>query len=135
MVARFRVMLDAEFAEWLPLRRARYAESMIRDGGYEVDAALAKAERDIAWLFPGGVCPPGHSVYRIEVDGDPVGELWIGEADDDDIRALWVYNIEVVEEYRGRGIGRTAMLFVEEEARRRGLGRITLNVFGRNRVA
>ena len=129
------MMREAEFAAWLPAMRERYAESMILDGGFGTEAARAKSERDIASLFPGNVCPAGQSVYLIEVEGDTVGELWVGEADDDGTRCLWIYNVEVAAGHRGRGFGREAMLFAEDEARRRGIGRITLNVFGRNQIA
>ena len=43
--------------------------------------------------------------------------------------------MEIGEEHRGRGYGRAAMLLAEEEARRRGLNRIELNVFGGNTIA
>ena len=37
--------------------------------------------------------------------------------------------------HRGRGYGKAAMLLAEEEARRHGLDRVALNVFGANEVA
>ena len=45
---------------------------------------------------------------------------------------LWIYDIHVEDTHRGRGYGKEAMLLAEAEGRRRGLGRITLNVFGGN---
>ena len=36
---------------------------------------------------------------------------------------------------RGRGLGRVAMRFTEDEARRRGIAKVALNVFGGNAVA
>jgi ribosomal protein S18 acetylase RimI-like enzyme len=48
---------------------------------------------------------------------------------------LFVYDIHLEKEHRGRGYGKAAMRFAEEEARRRGLDRVALNVFGRNAVA
>jgi ribosomal protein S18 acetylase RimI-like enzyme len=48
---------------------------------------------------------------------------------------IWVYGVEIDASFRGRGLGRAAMLFVEDEARRRGIPRIALNVFGGNEVA
>ena len=42
---------------------------------------------------------------------------------------------ELFEPYRGRGYGKAAMVFAEEEARRRGLTRIALHVGARNDVA
>ena len=48
---------------------------------------------------------------------------------------MWVYDIEIDPEHRGRGLGRDAMRLAEEEARRLGRQRIKLNVFARNAVA
>jgi GNAT superfamily N-acetyltransferase len=135
VAVRFRALPDAEFAAWLPSMRERYAESMLRDGGFTPAAAHAKAARDMELLFPGDVRPEEHGVYVIEADAEQVGELWIAEADDDGEPALWVYNVEVAERHRGRGFGREAMRFAEAEARRRGVHRIVLNVFGRNQIA
>jgi ribosomal protein S18 acetylase RimI-like enzyme len=71
----------------------------------------------------------------IEADGEPVGDLWLAERDDGFQPGLFIFDITVDEAFRGRGYGRAAMLFAEEEARRRGRDRIALNVFGGNAVA
>ena len=115
--------------------RESYAGGMIRDGGLDSAAASSKAQRGLGFLFPDGVCPDEQSVYVLDVDGERVGELWIGERDDESGRCLWVCNIEVAHEHRRRGFGKQAMLFVEAEARRRGIGRVALNVFGGNEAA
>jgi ribosomal protein S18 acetylase RimI-like enzyme len=48
---------------------------------------------------------------------------------------LFIYDIRLDERFRGRGYGKAAMEFAEEEARRLGVGRVALNVFGGNEVA
>ena len=53
----------------------------------------------------------------------------------DDRRALFIYDIYVDPAWRGRGLGRAAMLLADEEARVRGIRRVELNVFGGNAVA
>ena len=128
-------MRDDEFVRWLPAMRESYAEGMMRDGGLRSEAAAAKAKHDLDFLFPDGVCPDEQSVYVLDVDGERVGELWIGERDDESGRGLWVFDVEVAHEYRRRGFGKQAMLFVEDEARRRGIERVALNVFGGNEAA
>src|SRR5439155_19062400 len=86
--------------------------------------------------LPEGLSSPGVSVYGIEdAAGRPVGRLMLGERDANGRRVMFVYDVVVDDAFRGRGFGRAAMRFAEEEARRRGLGRIELNVFGRNEVA
>ncbi len=73
--------------------------------------------------------------FVIEVEGEPVGHLWLVERRETYDPALVVYDIDVDEPYRGRGYGKAAMVFTEEEARRRGLSRIALHVGAHNDVA
>jgi GNAT superfamily N-acetyltransferase len=128
-------MRDDEFAAWLPELRDGYAQSMIEDGGFAPEGARKKAAADTESLFPGGRPSPEQFVFVIEADGEPVGELWLAEREDMGQRCFFVYDIHLAEAHRGRGHGKAAMLFAEEEARRRGIDRVALNVFGRNTVA
>ena len=98
-------------------------------------AADSKAERDFATLLPDGLATADHSVYVIEEDGEPAGDLWVAARESDFGRTLFVYDVHVHTDRRGRGLGRAAMLFAEDEARRRGIPRVSLNVFGGNSVA
>ena len=135
MSVQLRSMREDEFHAWLPHMRAGYAEAIRRDGGASTEAAQAKADRDVEQLFPGGEPSAEQAVFVIEEDGQPVGELWVAERDGDLGRALWIYDVHVRADRRGRGLGKAAMSFAEDEARRRGVGRVALNVFGGNEVA
>jgi len=137
MAVTIRPMRDDEFATWLPQMRDNYAGSLSRDGGVPADAARTKAAADTAQAFPGDQPSSRHAVFVVEADGEPVGELWLAQRDDQpDLRGtLFVFDIRIDEAQRGRGYGREAMLLAEGEARRRGLDRIALNVFGGNEVA
>ena len=128
-------MRDEEFGDWLPRMRDRYAEDMIGNASLPSERARSKAVDDVERLFPGGEPSPDQLVFVIEADGDPVGNLWLAERDDSFQRALFVYDIRVDESQRGKGYGKTAMIFAEQEARRRGHDRVALNVFGGNEVA
>jgi GNAT superfamily N-acetyltransferase len=123
-------MEDEEFVAWLPLLREDYAQDLVRDYGMSPDQARGKAVAEIDEHRPAG-----HSVFVIEVDGEPVGHLWLVERRDAYEPTLIVYDIDVDAPYRGRGYGKAAMMFAEKEARRRGLTRIALRVGVRNEVA
>jgi ribosomal protein S18 acetylase RimI-like enzyme len=123
-------MQDEEFEAWLPLLHEEYAQELVRDYGMSADTARARAVVEID-----GHRPVTHSVFVIEVDGEAVGHLWLVERRDDFEPTLSVYDIDIDEPYRGRGYGKAAMVFAEEEARRRGLTRIALHVGARNDVA
>lgn len=135
MTVTLRPMQEDEFAGWLPLMRDRYAADMVENAGMSEERAAAKAAEDSERLFPGGAPSEQHSTYVIEADGEPVGSLWLTPRDETMEPCLFVYEIRVEEAHRGRGYGRAAMELAEDEARRRGIDRIALNVFGGNAVA
>ena len=123
-------MQDEEFLAWLPTLRDDYADDLVRDYGMSADRARAQAIAEID-----GLRSAGHSVYVIEVEGEPAGHLWLVERRDAFEPTLVVYDIDIDESYRGRGYGKAAMAFAEEDARRRGLARMALHVGARNDVA
>jgi GNAT superfamily N-acetyltransferase len=109
----------------------RYAEDIEQNGHLNGDAARRKAAHDI----PHVLADPKNDLYALDEDGRRVGHLWIGERDVQERRVLWIWDVFVDPTGRGRGLGREAMQLAEEEARRRGLDRVELNVFGGNEVA
>jgi RimJ/RimL family protein N-acetyltransferase len=130
-----RPLSDDEFAAWFPQMRDAYAEDMVRDAGIDRENATAMAASQMDELFPGQKPSPQQLVYALEADGEPVGNLWVCDRDTPLQHALFIYNIEIDEAHRGKGYGRAAMDLVESEARRLGVDRVALNVFGRNEVA
>ena len=69
------------------------------------------------------------STQEYEEQDSWIGKLkdrWFGEAEDEE---------EIDEAFRGRGLGRAAMVFAEQEAQRLGIAKVALNVFGGNEVA
>lgn len=135
VTVQLRPMRDDEFDDWLVSTCRGYAEDMIRNAGVSAERANEKAAADTEALFPGGRPAADQSVFVVEAEGEPVGDLWVAERDLGEGRFLWVYDVHVADEHRGRGYGKAAMLLAEDEARRRGLDRIALNVSGGNTVA
>ena len=135
MGVQLRPMRDDEFGTWWTQARDGYAEDMVRNGGMSPERAKAKAAEDTERQFPGGGFSADQVVFVVEADGEPVGVLWVAERDDVLDRSLFVYSLHVDERHRGRGYAKAAMNFAEAEARRRGLDRVALNVFGGNAVA
>lgn len=130
MTVQLRPIRDEEYEAWLPRLRDEYAHEVIRDYGVSVEQARRKALAEFDETIPAG-----HTVFVIEADGASVGHLWLVERRDAGEPTLVVYDVDVDEPHRGRGYGRAAMVFAEEEARRRGLTRIALHVGIRNDVA
>src|SRR5262249_37801191 len=117
--------------------RQRYADDLVSQAGFPRETAEQKAERDWASLLPDGKILDGHFLFAIEEvkSGQRVGVLWFARRDADIGEAAFIYDINIDEDQRGRGLGRAAMLALEHEVRKLGLERISLNVFGGNTVA
>jgi ribosomal protein S18 acetylase RimI-like enzyme len=136
MTTRLRPLRADEIAEYVPRAKSAYAEELREHLHLDAEAASARAERSAAEAFPGGEVGTGHWLFAVEDgEGTRVGVLWLGEPFDGEAGSLWVYDIEIDAEHRGRGLGRDTMLLAEQEARRLGRRRIKLNVFARNAVA
>jgi ribosomal protein S18 acetylase RimI-like enzyme len=120
-----------EAAELMPAVENGYAVEMEQYGGFTHEAARSKAAADVAELLDDETA----SLFVVEAESERVGHLWVGEREGGGGRMLWIYDVFVDEELRGRGFGRDVLLLAEEEARRRGLTRVGLNVFGGNVLA
>src|ERR1700749_4941430 len=130
-----RPLSDDEFAAWFPRMRDEYAEDMSQDAGIPPEKAASIAATQMDQLFPGQAPSPHQLVYILEADGERVGELWVCDREDSIQHALFIYFIGIDEQNRGKGYGRAAMELVDSEARRLGIDRVALSVFGRNEVA
>ena len=109
----------------------RYAEDIETNGGLTAADARRKAAEDVPRLLR----DRDATLFALEESGTRVGHLWVGTREQQGRRFLWIWDVFVAEEHRGRGLGRAAMQLAEQEARRQGLLRIDLNVFGGNDVA
>jgi GNAT superfamily N-acetyltransferase len=124
-------MNEAEYADWRPRVEIEYAQDII-DAGIDEQAARDKAKRDFPALLPDGLATAGQDIYTVVEDGEPAGTLWLCERNVDTGRVLFVYDVRIYESRRGHGLGKAAMHFAEDEARRRGIDQVALNVFGGN---
>ncbi|MCC3771971.1 GNAT family N-acetyltransferase [Streptomyces sp. UNOC14_S4] len=133
-----RPMTDEEFAVWEEQGRADYARSWI-DRGVPAEQAHAKAAADHRRLLPEGSATPGTVLRVLTHHGARVGTLWVALCpdgpDDLDEPGAYVYKVEVAEEHRGRGHGRSLMLLAETEALEGGATTLGLNVFAGNTPA
>lgn len=129
-----RPLREDEYDGFIARGMAFYVDDMVR-AGIDRGIAQAKADTDLPQLLPEGLATPNHFMYAIEDDGRFAGYLWLCDRDGELGHSLFVYAVEIDEEFRGRGLGRAAMVFAENEAQRLGIAKVALNVFGGNEVA
>jgi GNAT superfamily N-acetyltransferase len=126
-----RPLREDEYTAWVEAHRAEYESGLVGFARMTPEAARAKAEHDVPAVLPDGLDTADTWIWAVEEDGRRVGSLFLG------IRGggAWLYDITIDPTERGRGLGRAAMLALEEEARRLGYDSVTLNVWGGNAVA
>lgn len=132
---RLRPLREDEWPAWRAASQSGYARDLNENGGLPEDVAARKAEADFTALWPDGPASTGNVLLAVEEDGEARGAVWFAERDFHGLRQAYLYEIVIDEAQRGRGLGRAAMLCLEDEVRARGLGRIELNVFGGNERA
>jgi GNAT superfamily N-acetyltransferase len=137
MSVRLRPLREDEWPAFVEDSKRQYAQDMVENAGFTPEEARAKAERDLPSLLTDGLATEGHFIFAIEdaATGESVGRLWFARRSSDRGEVAYLYDLYVDERARGRGLGRAVMHALEEEARVRGLERISLNVFAGNSVA
>jgi len=126
-----RVMTDDERIAYRDHAIEGYVTDLVRAGALDESAARLKAVRDYRGLAANDQAHWRHVVR----DGEVVGALiWVVRAEDDG-PVLFLDDIEIFEEHRGRGCGRAAMNALTVEAANAGAQAILLNVWSNNDVA
>ena len=106
----------------------------MRVGNWSAEDAKERAEKETDELLPKGVDTPEMILFVAEAAGAIVGLAWVGRAPPQ--RAgWWIYDIEVVDDQRGREYGRALLEAAERGSLVRDGDSIGLNVFGANAVA
>ncbi len=132
MRVHLRELRDDELPGWLEAARGFYVSDLERHTGMTHVEAEEKARRDHEALFPDGKRAEGQHLFTIENErGDAIGRLFYAARP----TGVWLYEIELEARFRGRGLGREAMLAFEEHARELGAEKVTLNVWSGNEVA
>lgn len=128
-------MTVAEYDAWYPRAVHEYAEDHIRAGSMPAGEAHEMAATQFKELLPDGVGTAAHHLLTGEVDGAPIGMLWLNLRPDGDKIGAFVYVVEVDADHRGQGYGRGLMVGAESYAVEHGAENIKLHVFGENAVA
>jgi len=124
--------MDADrLPAWIEAGKADYRADRIR-AGESVDRATDEAEQTYAAWFAHGAPAPDHLVRDVVSGEAIVGSLWVGPQSIGRTDDWWVWNVEIAEEFRGRGFGRRAMELAEDLVREHGGTTLGLNVFGFN---
>jgi ribosomal protein S18 acetylase RimI-like enzyme len=130
-------MTESEFREFLAPAVAGYAEEKVTAGVWTPQESLDKSQAEFDQLLPQGLASPGNHLFtaRDADSGEQVALVWFALRGTPGRQEAFIYEIEVREQFRGKGYGRATMQACAEAARRVGANSVGLHVFGHNTVA
>ncbi|HEY3870527.1 MAG TPA: GNAT family N-acetyltransferase [Actinocrinis sp.] len=130
-------MSQQEFDAYLVRAVPEYAAAKVGAGTWAREGAEGMSQAAFASLLPLGLETPGHYLYTVRdaASGEPVAILYLAERPRGGRSAVYVYDIKVGAEHRGRGYGRATMNAALERARDLGAAEINLHVLGSNTTA
>jgi ribosomal protein S18 acetylase RimI-like enzyme len=125
-----------EYDAWSAHSVRGFAAQQVASGQLPAEEATAYAERQLAELLPDGLATPLHQFWTVRgTDGSLLGHLWLRVRPQSTEIEGYVFDVELLPEVRGRGLGRATMLAAEQAARDLGATVMRLNVFGHNVAA
>ena len=127
---------EDEYRSWYDWLLEDYAQDFIRIGMPE-EQAHARSKADMEEGLPNGLQSKDQYLFSIqdEQTGEKVGVLWYSLMTRETRKIVFVSDILIYEQFRGRGYGKQAMQLLEDHARDLGATRIGLHVFGHNPTA
>ncbi|WP_409294066.1 GNAT family N-acetyltransferase [Peribacillus sp. SCS-26] len=124
------VEMNAEdFQRYLTYAVQTYAAEHIKSGNWNEEEAYGKAAQEYKELLPDGEKTENHKLFTVRDGEQEVGMIWLAQKSD---HRGFIYDINIWEEYQGRGYGKKAMEEIGIKAKELGLKSIALHVFGHN---
>jgi ribosomal protein S18 acetylase RimI-like enzyme len=128
---------EEEFLAFVDASVKNYAEEKVKSGNWPEEGSLERSRREFKSLLPDGKDSKDNYIYKM-VDSkrkERVGTIWVAIRVENDLPGAFIYDITVGEKFRGKGYGKRAMQELEKVVKNLGYDRISLHVFGHNKVA
>jgi RimJ/RimL family protein N-acetyltransferase len=128
-------MTGAEFNHWIQESIKEYAEEKTKAGNFQQETSLEQAEEEFKQLLPEGKETKNHYLFMLfqEESQEVVGNLWIHVKEED--KEIFIYDIKILESKRGSGYGKEALASLDSFAKEMAISKISLHVFGHNKIA
>jgi GNAT superfamily N-acetyltransferase len=125
-------MGEEHYQAWRKKSVSEYAHEMTKAGNVSAENALDIAEQEYQKRLPHGLSTKEQYLYNI-MDSDTgqcVGTLWFETRNNH--QEVFVLDIRINEEYRGKGYGKQTMNVLEGLVKEMGIPKISLHVFSQS---
>ena len=125
-----RAMSKPRHDRWASAIWPVYYEELVQ-AGYSEEVAKRDSAPNPENSIEYGKVSPGNHILEVVVDGHDIGNVWLVDQSSE----WWIYDVEIDETQRGKGVGRAAMHAIEAYVKERGGSTLWLSVFGFNQTA
>jgi RimJ/RimL family protein N-acetyltransferase len=125
-------MTDADFHIYLEKAIPEYAREKVQAGNWSETEALERSRKEYEGYLPQGAQTAENFLFMLVNEaGEKVGFLWYALQPK---QPGWgfIYDFEVYAPFRRRGYASQALALLDQDARRHGLNKLELHVFGHN---
>jgi len=132
-----RKMNAQEFSDYMKSAVDKYAEEKQKGEGVSPEEARKVAEQSYEKLLPQGLTTQDQFLFSVieKTTQEPIGILWLAKKLNGEKPYAFIYDIELNEENRGKGLGKILIGLAENEVRKLGCDSTGLHVFGHNTAA
>lgn len=132
-MVKFRPLKEREFTGFISDYCSLYAARQVEAGYWDSQRAQNWLTQSWADLLPQGLNTPGHYFFRIlNIQEIPVGYLWVITRAEDNHSVLYINDLVITPEWRGRGYACSALKQLEHWCRDTRIGHIRLFIHPQN---
>ncbi len=130
---KLRVPTKKEFEDWFEMSTWDFADDCAFANNTTVEEEYRKLKEKSNQMLPEGQDTSG-TVFRVFDYGDISngGFIWFGGLSDLKDNEIFLYQIILAEDQRGKGLGRKFLTLIHKELKKMGYKKIFLNVMKRN---
>ena len=120
---------QGDFEQFLERGVREYAEDHVRNGNWPAQGALERSRKEFDHYLPDGIHTPDQYLWSLlDEEGKKIGVLWVQIKD----QKAFIFDFVIDEEFRGKGLGKQAMLAMDEKLKSMSVDSVALHVFGDN---
>ncbi len=128
-------MNQEEFKQYISYAIEDYAKDKIASGNWSEDEAFDLSRQSFEQELPKDEKTENNHLFSIFHNNILVGMIWVLQKAPSNPNEGFIYDFVIFEQYRGLGYGKKAMKEVEIIAKKLGMNKIGLHVFGHNKIA
>jgi len=134
---RLEPMNEREYANFIQREMSNYATENVAAGRWLQAEAMAQSRKAHENLLPSGreTANQHFFIVRDKGKGKEVGAVWLAIFDQAKEKEAFVYYVEILEGYRGKGFGSLTLTAIKKKARELGTSKISLHAFWHNQRA